>query len=69
MAQIGNKKNSQLNGIWGRHVRGIYKKITSRKRRKEGEDFIAEELKEEVKANELNSLDDWQEFWHPNEEL
>ena len=35
MAQIGNKKNSVLNGEWAKHVRFFMKRLTSKKRRLE----------------------------------
>lgn len=32
--RVGNKQNSYLNGEWAGHVRGWWKKLTSKKRRK-----------------------------------
>jgi hypothetical protein len=33
MAQVGNAANCKLNGEWGKHVRGKWKKLTSKLRR------------------------------------
>mgnify|MGYP001564781199 CR=1 len=42
MAQLGNKKNAQLNGEWGKHVKKSdgQKRRTSKKRRIVGKEEI-----------------------------
>lgn len=42
MAQIGNKKNAQLNGDWGKHTQE--KRHTSKRRRSNQKEVIKEEL-------------------------
>jgi len=43
--RVGNKQNSFLNGEWARHVRGLYKKLTSKKRRNVSKRIINDNLK------------------------
>lgn len=48
MAQLGNKKNAQLNGEWGKHVRrrdGM-KRVTSSRRRIQDKEVIQDEFEE-----------------------
>lgn len=42
--RVGNKQNSILNGEWAKHVRGTWKKLTSRLRRIESKKIIKQEL-------------------------
>ncbi len=44
MAQVGNKINSYLNGEWAKHARPFLKRLTTRRRRFEGKDFIRKEI-------------------------
>jgi hypothetical protein len=46
MAQLGNKKNSQLNREWAKHVRKRHgmKRLTSKRRRADGEQEIRNSL-------------------------
>jgi len=46
MAQIGNKQNSKLNGQWAAHVRGWWKRFTSKKRRNSDKKIIREGVRE-----------------------
>lgn len=48
MAQLGNKKNAQLNGEWGKHVRKRDggKSITSSRRRMQDREVIKDEFEE-----------------------
>lgn len=38
--RVGNKQNSALNGEWAGHVRGWWKRYTSKKRRNESKRII-----------------------------
>jgi hypothetical protein len=42
--RVGNKQNSFLNGEWAGHVRGVYKRLTSQKRRALQKIIIKKEL-------------------------
>ena len=44
--RVGNKQNSFLNGEWAGHVRGAWKRITSKIRRNESKKITAKEIKE-----------------------
>lgn len=44
--RVGNKQNSFLNGEWAGHVRGAWKKLTSKLRRNENKKVIREEKKD-----------------------
>ena len=46
--RVGNKKNSFLNGEWAGHVRGTWKRYTSKKRRRE--------IKEEAQRRAKNYM-------------
>jgi hypothetical protein len=54
MAQIGNKKNAQLNGDWGKHTKE--KKRTSSLRRLNGKEEICQIIKEEVQEGGSDAL-------------
>lgn len=57
MAQIGNKKNAQLNGDWGKHTQE--KRHTSKRRRSNQKEVIKEELdgkgRKEIHDNQRHS--------------
>jgi hypothetical protein len=38
--RVGNKQNSFINGEWAGHVRGWYKRYTSKKRRRLGKEEL-----------------------------
>lgn len=42
--RVGNKQNSYLNGEWAGHVRGWWKRFTSKMRRNESKIIIKKEL-------------------------
>lgn len=42
--RVGNKQNSFLNGEWAGHVRGWYKRFTSKKRRNVSKEVIKNNL-------------------------
>jgi len=44
--RVGNKQNSWLNGEWASHVRGWWKRHTSKRRRKEDKKIIKREKEE-----------------------
>jgi hypothetical protein len=44
--RVGNKQNSFLNGEWAGHVRGAWKKLTSKLRRNADKKVIRDEKKE-----------------------
>jgi hypothetical protein len=48
VAQLGNKKNAQLNGEWGKHVRKRdgRKRLTSSRRRGQDKEVISDEREE-----------------------
>lgn len=45
--RVGNKENSHLNGEWANHVRGFFKRYTSKRRRGEGKRDIRKRIEEE----------------------
>jgi len=47
--RVGNKQNSFLNGEWAGHVRGFWKKYTSRKRRNKDKQLTKNELNDSSK--------------------
>ena len=44
--RVGNKDNSFLNGEWAGHVRGWWKRHTSKMRRNRDKEIIKKDLKE-----------------------
>jgi len=44
MSNVGNKANSFLNGEWAKHVRGKWKKLTSKLRRNKDKQIIKQDL-------------------------
>lgn len=44
--KVGSAPNSKLNGEWAKHVRGQWKRLTSRLRRNEAKKIIRETLSE-----------------------
>ena len=44
--RVGNKQNSGLNGEWAGHVRGWWKRYTSKKRRNATKKLIKQKLQE-----------------------
>jgi hypothetical protein len=44
--RVGNKQNSFLNKEWAGHVRGWWKRLTSKKRRNENKKEVNKQLKE-----------------------
>jgi hypothetical protein len=46
MKQVGNAANSKLNGEWAKHVRGSWKKHTSKLRRQQDKKILIESKKD-----------------------
>jgi hypothetical protein len=44
--RVGNKQNSFLNGEWAGHVRGSWKRLTSKLRRLQQKEIIRKDLKQ-----------------------
>lgn len=51
MTKTGNKLNSVLNGEWAIHIKGKWKRMTSKLRRTEGKQIIKTEVKNERTTN------------------
>lgn len=46
MKHVGNAANAKLNGEWGKHVRGKYKRFTSKLRRLRDKELVKKLLLE-----------------------
>ena len=46
--RVGNKQNSFLNGEWAGHVRGFFKKFTSKLRRNQQKKITRDRVKQEM---------------------